>query len=252
MIPRTRKLSTRGGEYILSFHSEVSPKHAQEKAFLEARRAALEKVLGTNVSSVDLLLSHNEGSAYSGVVVTSSSGVIKGYKNKTFAWKFQKIEGEDSKTPTISLFCEADFFVGKNLEKPDPSFVATVKGGRPVYRHKDKEIFTVVPEAPGYLTVFYWSDKDSTSIVFPSNDFGSNFMKASEEKTITLNFYKDDPKRLQERGVLFFVLTREKWSYSLLRDKTGGESRAKIDRWIAEIPTRDRYVYAVPIVIELR
>lgn len=239
------------GEYIWSLHSEVAPMVAQEKALLAARQKALEKVLGTRVSSVDFLLNHGEGSDYSGVVVTSTAGLITGVENKKIGMEAQKIEGEVPNNSTWIVFCEADFIVRKDAERPDPSFVATVKGGRGLYRNKDKEIFTIVPEANGYLTVFYWNDKDTTSIVFPRSRFEQNYLKAYQKKTLSLIFSTDDATKSRERGVLFFVLTREKCSHALLRE-TSGESRAQIDRWIADIPVRDRYVYAIPVVIERR
>lgn len=238
------------GEYVLSFHSEISLKAAQEKAFLDARQDALEKVLGTRVSSVDFLLTSDEKSDYSGVVVTSSAGLIMGEKNKKFGWTPQKIDGESEENQTTIVFCEADFIVRKDTEKPDPSFVATIRGGRSLYNNQDKEIFTIVPEADGYLTVFYWNNRnDTTSIVFPRSRFESEYLKAWKKKSLSLIFSIDDSRKRRERGVLFFVFTREKCSHALLREKTG-ESGAQIDRWIAEIPVRDRYVYAIPVIIE--
>lgn len=239
------------GEWILSPESDESPREAFFKAMNEARRKAIVAVCGERVSSWDTLLTHNESQTYSGVVVTNSVGIIHRVKELRRGWRFPKA-GEAAAHESPSVFVEAEIAVKKSTEEADPAFTALIEGGRGRYKHGDDVTFWVKTSQAAYLTVFWQNHDFQADLVFPQNRWEDGRISNKKAQAIgPMIFEISAPRARKESGTLFFVLTKRRYPF-LSSEKTQDleKNRERLEHWMASIPLRERFIYAVPFIIE--
>lgn len=239
-------------ERILSQHSDESPKEAFFYAQNEARRKAVAEVCGESVVSWETLMSHADGQIYSGVVVTNSVGLVRKMTELRRGWVFPRA-GEAEAIDCPSVFYEAEIEVEKSRQVPDPAFTALIEGGKSVYKDGESDNFSVKVARDSFLTVFWLNHDFQADIVFPANSWESNRIRADgKPPSFPLVFGISAPRAKKESGILFFVLTKK--HYPFLKSsakKTDLElNRERIEQWMAAIPVRERFIYAVPFVIE--
>ncbi|MBQ6704688.1 MAG: DUF4384 domain-containing protein [Opitutales bacterium] len=238
------------GEWTLSPESDASPKEAFFRAQNEARRKAILAVCGERVSSWDTLLSQKEGQTYSGVIVTNSVGVVHAFKELRRGWTFPRA-GETAAHESPTVFVEAEVSVKKSSEEPDPAFTALISGGKSVYENGEEDTFSVKVAQDAYLTVFWLNQDFRADIVFPEHRWESNLIRAEKKvPEFSLVFEISSPRATRETGTLFFVLTKQPYPF-LKNDKNRDpeQNRERLERWMANIPLRERFIYAVPFVI---
>lgn len=240
------------GEWMLSPESDESPKEAFFKAQNEARRKAIADVCGETVASWETLMSHADEQLYSGVVVTNSVGVVHKMKELRRGWIFPK-SGESDARDYPSVFFEAEISVKKSSKNPDPAFTALIQGGKSRYKHNEQDTFSVKVAQDAFLTVFWLNHDFQADIVFPANRWESNRIRAEKKSpNFPLVFVISSPRAKKETGTLFFVLTKK--IYPFLKPDSKQQdletNRERIERWMASIPIEERFIYAVPFVIE--
>lgn len=240
------------GEWMLSPESDESPKEAFFKAQNEARRKAIAAVCGETVASWETLMSHADEQIYSGVVVTNSVGVIHKMKELRRGWIFPKA-GESDVRDYPSVFFEAEIAVKKSEKNPDPAFTALIEGGKSRYNHNEQDMFSVKVAQDAFLTVFWLNHDFQADIVFPANRWESNRILAEKKSpNLPLVFLISSPRAKKETGTLFFVLTKKFRPF--LKPDTKQQNfeanRERIEAWMAAIPIDERFIYAVPFVIE--
>lgn len=241
------------GEYLFSPDSEESPKSAFFYAENDARKKAIARVCGERVASWETLTTSSaKGQAYSGVVLTNSVGVIHEVKLLQKGWTFPKT-GRADFYDCPSVFFDAEITVKKSTEEPDSSFTALVEGGKSVYKNGELAKFRVTPSQNAYLTVLWLNHDFQADIVLSTADAPENFVKADISVPVLEGapFVIESPKAKRETGTLFFVFTKR--PYSVLKPKTIKnleENREWLDRWMASIPLRERFIYALPFTIE--
>lgn len=239
------------GEWALSPESDESPKEAFFKALNEARRKAVAEVCGERVSSWDALMTHNERQSYSGTVVTGSAGIVRNVAELRRGWIFPE-KGEAQAHEYPSVFVEAEITVKKSAEKPDPSFTAHIEGGKNLYKNGEQDKFSITVAQDAYLTVFWLNHDFQADIIFPANRWENNHILLQKKSPeIPLVFEISSPRAKKEAGTLFFVLTKR--HYPFLKSNTSQnpeQNRERLDAWMAAIPLRERFIYAIPFTIE--
>lgn len=239
------------GEWPLSPDSGESPKEAFFKAQNEARRQALIQVCGERIASWDTLMTDGGRQTLSGVIVTDSVGIIHKTKIIRRGWAFP-CAGDAEVHEYPSVFVEAEVSVKRSSEESDPTFTALIEGGKSCYKNGEQDTFLIKTARDAFLTVFWLNHDFQADIVFPANRWENNHIKP-ERKTpeIPLIFEISAPRAKREAGTLFFVLTKNPYPF-LKSDKTESaeENRDRLERWMAAIPLQERFIYAVPFVIE--
>ena len=239
------------GEWMLSPESEISPKEAFFRAQNEARRKAIAAVCGERFASWDTLVTDSSGQNYSGVVVSDSVGIVHSVKELRRGWTFPRA-GEADAHESPGVFVEAEISVKKSSEKPDPSFTALVEGGKSRYKAGERDSFSVKVSQDAYLTVFWLNHDFCADVIFPANRWENNRISVSRKAPeIPLYFDISDPKAKHEAGTLFFVLTKKHYPFlKSEKSRNAEENHARIERWMSSIPVRERFIYAIPFIIE--
>lgn len=240
------------GEWMLSPESDESPKEAFFKAQNEARRKAIAEVCGETVASWETLMSHTDEQIYSGVVVTNSVGIVHKVKELRRGWVFPKA-GESDVRDYPSVFFEAEIAVKKSSQSADPAFTALIQGGKSRYKHNEQDTFSVKVAQDAFLTVFWLNHDFQADIVFPAKRWESNRIFADKKSpNFPLVFTISSPLAQRETGTLFFVLTKKFYPFLKTDSKQQNleANRERIEQWMASIPVGERFIYAVPFVIE--
>ncbi len=240
------------GEWLLSAESDESPKEAFFKAQNEARRKAIAEVCGETVASWETLMSRTNEQIYSGVVVTNSVGIVHRMKELRRGWIFPRA-GEVDARDYPGVFFEAEIAVKKSTRSPDPAFTALIEGGKSRYKHNEQDIFSVTVAQDAFLTVFWLNHDFQADVVFPANQWESNRIRTGKKSpNFPLVFLISSPRAKKETGTLFFVLTKK--YYPFLKTDSKQQSleanRERIEQWMASVPVDERFIYAVPFVIE--
>ena len=229
------------GEHRLTLDSEESPKEALFGARNDARRRAIREVLGERVASWETLFTHDAGQVYSGTVLTSAVGVVRDVRELRRGWE----PSADGVGTTV--FYEAEIAVERKAEEADPEFTAEIRGGKSRYVHGEEAAFAVTASREAFLTVL-WLNQDFQADAVCS----AKRLAAGEAAKLEMIFEIASARAKKEAGTLFFVLTKRPRAF--LR---AGEAPADLERnlerveaWLAAIPLRERFIYAVPFVIE--
>lgn len=235
------------GEYWLSPDSDVSPREAFFYAENDAREKAIEKICGERVASWETLLSSSaqREQSYSAVTVTESVGRIHGVKILRQGWRFPA-KDEGAFTDLLKIFVEADVAMKKSAERADPAFTALVEGGKSRYKHGEDAVFSVKTSQDAYLTVFWLNSDFQADIVCNNNRISPR--KAQE---LEMTFTIESARAKKEAGTLFFVLTKSPRPFLKSESsKDLPQNRERIEKWLASIPLKERFIAAVPFVIE--
>ncbi len=234
------------GEYPLAIDANVSPLAAMERACEKAKEDAIQRTVGVNVKTWDMLARDDvSGTAFTSLSLQSSQGIVKKFDVKKSGWHF---ENPGDPASPLCVYCEADVIVEKSEEKPDPEFFAKLDGGRLRYYEGEKATFSVTPSKDSYLTIFYLNARLGGSKVFPNRAFKENEFAAEEKTRLRpISMLRETGGDEPERGWLMFVFTKKDIPFLEPPDTLIGSD--EINAWLARIPADERFFILSPYSI---
>lgn len=165
----------REGEWIIAYGEcaevNLSREEAIEKATNEARQKAIQKAVGVQVMSSQLMIEDTRLSSFSRYIATASYG--KTIDETVSVEQFKS--GEDRfgipvNTYRVKLQCR----VIEEKGIPDPGFVITININKMLFKEGDIIQMEVTPSRDCYLTIFnVYEAEDKVIIIFP-NEFDEN------------------------------------------------------------------------------
>lgn len=242
---RTTTLRSVCGEYsVVLEHSDITGREAMQFARDNAKRKALEKVCGTRINIWDQMESSSAGDSFNSLSVHQVEGEIVDFKIIE--------EGHRQSTARASetiFYCIADVTVKKGGD-PDPDFYIAVNGLKSVYYTGDILSFNVVPYRDCYMKIFLLEDEKQGYLLYPNIYDKAKIMPANKKFDITDSPYyvfklQKSANQSKEINRLVFVFTKTERPFN--EQET---SRSEIEKWIAKVPTNQKYIHFA--VIEIR
>lgn len=235
------------GVYRLEITSEISPREAMDRAYEAAKKAALEKVVGTHVRSWESMVSDSKtGEGFSSLMLQTSQGFIRKFDVRKTGWRIEEIPNLPD--GLLNVFCDARVTVEKTDDEPDPEFTCKIDGARVDYRDGERAKFTVIASQEAYLTVFLLDARLGGEKVFPNRTFRKNALEAEEPRALPqFTFMKTNAGKAREQGVLMFVITKK--NVPFLAPSSGRVSADEINAWLADIPADERFFRVFPFSI---
>jgi hypothetical protein len=240
------KIKVKGvqGRWMVS--GDVTLKEAEERALMEAKKAALSKAgVMENVWSVFGQITQENGTefqeAYSQMNVLAIGGMVN-VTNK----KIEEIWDEESH----SLFkvVTIDATVQKE-EKVDKSYALEVKGIAALYRAGDVLRATLkVHGTDSYLKIF-WFDSRGGALLYPNEYEGNALLKAGKEypipftNQVSYQIEKQEGKD-SEKINMMMVATKENIPY------TGEVTYENVLKWVYAISNDQRCAFYDMILIK--
>lgn len=222
------------GVWVVS--DDITPRQAEEKALMEARKEALRKAgVFEEVFSAFGQVSENDNSNFYEVYSQVNAIAIGGMMNLTDR-KVRNIW--DPRTETLSKEVTIGAVVRVN-EQTDREFVLELTGVGNTYKNGDGLSFNIRSRnRDAYLTIF-WFDEDGGSVVFPNELEASRLFLADQEYTFPGNGLKYELSKVTnkpfERINLMMIATRQNIPYT--DQKVTFESVLK---WVYSIPAHER------------
>lgn len=225
---------------------EITLKQAEERAFMEAKKAALQKAgVMENVWSVFGQITQNDGAefheAYSQMSVLAIGGMVN-VTNK-------KVE-EVWDTGSRSLFkvVTIDATVQKN-DRPDSSYALQVKGVETLY--KEGDVFKcrlTVHGADSYLK-FFWFDSTGGALLYPNAYEPNTLLKAGKEYNIPFSNAVDylmekHSGNVNEKINMMMVATKENIPF------TEAVTYQNVLKWVYSIPANQRCAFYEMVLIK--
>lgn len=235
------------GVYKMDLGAEISPREAMDRAYADAKKKALEDVVGTEVKSWEAsVLSTESGQSFSSLMLQTAQGIVRKFEVKRSGWKIEAVPGLPE--GLLNIFCEARVCVEKIDAKPDPELTCRIAGARADYRDGERVKFTVTSSQDAYLTVFLLDARLGGTKVFPNRTFRKSALQAEEAYELPrLTFMKTKEGAAREQGVLMFVLTKR--NVPFLAPPNGCASADEINAWLADIPADERFFCAYPFFV---
>lgn len=225
---------------------DITLKQAEERAFMEAKKAALQQAgVMENVWSVFGQISQDGGQefheAYSQMSVLAIGGMVN-VTNK-------KVE-EVWDTASKSLFkvVTIDALVQKS-DKSDNAYALEVKGVETLYREGD--VFTCKLKVHGtdsYLK-FFWFDSTGGSLLFPNQYEANTSLKAEKEYEIPFSNAVDyrmekQQGKTDEKINIMMVATKENIPF------TETVTYQNVLKWVYSIPANQRCAFYDMVLIK--
>lgn len=235
------------GVYRLDLTSEVSPREAMDRAYKAAKKAALEKVVGSHVQSWESMVrDFRSGNGFSSLMLQTSKGFIRKFEVLKTGWRIEEIP--NSPEGMLNVFCDARVTVEEDNDDPDPEFICKIEGVHIDYRDGERAKFTIVSSKDAYLTVFLLDARLGGGKVFPNRTFRKNALEAEEPRALPqFTFMKTNAGNAREQGVLMFVITKK--NVPFLTPPSGRVSADEINAWLADIPAGERFFRVFPFSI---
>lgn len=236
--------SVRGEYAVVLSVADITGRQAAENARLEAKRKALEQVCGVRINIWDQIETSTAGETFNSMAISQTDGEIVEFEIKEEGHEQSAVRSEE----TI-FYCVANVKV-KEGASPDPDFVASVSGVKSVYFAGDILKFTVQPHSDCYMKLFLLEDGNTGYLLYPNLydmakllPAGSTF-DISKSDLYEFELQKADDKDVEvNRLVFLFTKTERPFSSQIT-------SRSEIEKWIATIPSDQKYLHFS--VIEIR
>ena len=213
---------------------EITLKQAEERAFMEAKKAALQKAgVMESVWSVFGQITQNDGAEFHEPYSQMSVLAIGGMVNVTNK-KVEELWDVDSRS--LYKVVTIDATVQKD-DKPDRSYALEVKGVETLY--KEGDVFTcrlTVHGTDSYLK-FFWFDSTGGALLYPNTYEPNTLLQAEKEYSIpfsnAVDYRMEKQGKESEKINMMMVATKEnipftdevtyqnvlKWVYSIPNDK---------------------------------
>lgn len=233
------------GEYsVILEYSDITGREAMQLAREDAKRRAIEKVCGTRINIWDQMESSSAGDVFNSLSIKQIDGEIVEFEVKE--------EGHRQSTTRSSetiFYCVADIKVKKGVE-PDPDFYIAVDGLKSVYYTGESLLFSVKPYRDCYMKIFLLEDEKNGYTLYPNTYDKAKKMPANKVFNISDSPYYEfelqkSSKQSKEINRLVFVFTKTERPFDERET-----SRAEIEKWIAKIPSNQKFVHFA--VIEIR
>lgn len=226
---------------------DITMKQAEERAFLEAKKTALQEAgVMENVWSVFGQISQENGQefheAYSQMSVLAISGMVNVTDKKV-----DKIWDEQAKRLYEVVTINATV---KKEDKTDSEYALEVKGIEPIYKIGEHFQCRFRVHGTDSFLKFFWFDNSGGAMLYP-NDYEKKMMlKAGEEYTIPFDNSVDYTMEKQDKN-----LESEKINIMMVATKTnipftGSVSYANVLKWIYSIPAEQRCSFYEMILIK--
>ncbi|MCC8153950.1 MAG: DUF4384 domain-containing protein [Tannerellaceae bacterium] len=211
-----KEVKVQGCTGIWTVSDDITPRQAEEKALMEARKEALQKAgVFEEVWSAFGQVSENENNQFYEVYSQVNALAIGGMMNLTD----KKVTNQwDPATQTLSKVVTISAVV-KVDDQTDREFVLQVEGIDAAYKNGSGLSFSVTPRnRDAYLTIF-WFDDQGGSLVFPNEIEGPRIFAANQQQFFPGNGLKYElmrttNNRTAERINLLLVATRQNIPYT--------------------------------------
>lgn len=235
------------GIYEIEIDSEISPREALDRAYNEAKKDALQKVVGIRVKSWDAsVLDSEAGTGFTSLNLQTTQGIIRKFEVENSGWKILPPAGEPH--GVLRFFCEAKACVEKIDDSPDPEFTGKITGARADYRDGERVRFSATASQNAYLTVFLLNSRLEGDKIFPNRTFRKNRLSENAEFSLPpFTVMKTKAGNAREQAVLMFVFTKKNIAFFA---KPNGKTTADaINAWLADIPADQRFFKVFPFSV---
>lgn len=225
---------------------EITLKQAEERAFMEAKKAALQKAgIMENVWSVFGQITQDDGAefheAYSQMSVLAIGGMVNVTNKKVD-------EVWDVNSRSLYKVVTIDATVQKN-DRPDNSYALQVKGVETLY--KEGDVFTcrlTVHGADSYLK-FFWFDGTGGALLYPNTYEPNNLLKAGNEYKIPFSNAVDylmekHSGKDSEKINIMMVATKQNIPF------TEAVTYQNVLKWVYSIPANQRCAFYEMVLIK--
>ena len=225
---------------------EITLKQAEERAFMEAKKAALQKAgVMESVWSVFGQITQNDGAefheAYSQMSVLAIGGMVN-VTNK----KVEELWDVDSRS--LYKVVTIDATVQKD-DKPDRSYALEVKGVETLY--KEGDVFTcrlTVHGTDSYLK-FFWFDSTGEALLYPNAYEPNNLLKAGHEYKVPFSNAVDylmekHSGKGNEKINIMMVATKSNVPF------TEAVTYQSVLKWVYSMPANQRCAFYEMVLIK--
>lgn len=235
------------GIYELDINSEISPREAMDRAYKEAQKDALQKVVGVEIKSWETsVLDSEAGTGFTSLNLQTATGIIRKFEVKSSGWEIRPVAGEPQ--GILRFFCRANASVEKIDDAPDPEFTGKVTGARADYRDGERVRFSAVASQDAFLTVFLLNSRLEGSRVFPNRTFRKNRLSDGKEFVLPeFTIMKTKAGNAREQAVLMFVFTKK--NITFFTEANGKTTADEINRQLADIPADQRFFKVFPFSV---
>lgn len=229
------------GEYNWTLRGEhLNLEEAENRALLDAKRKAVERVCGEQINVWGQLQTTEVGQSLTSTILSQSNGELV---------EWQEVEKGDYQSEidgVITVFYVINAKVKKgNL--PDPKFTATVDGLKSVYLNGEKLNFEVKSHTDAHLTIFLMENEQTGYKLFPNSGDKNTKLLAEKVQNPLKNsdlIVEKSTKKPKETNFLIFVFTKTERPFL-----TNTTSWATIEKWIAQIPNNEKFLIFTPFEI---
>lgn len=225
---------------------DITLKQAEERAFMEAKKAALQQAgVMESVWSVFGQLSQDGGQEFHEAYSQMSVLAIGGMVNVTNQ-KIEELWDEASKSLYKVVTIDA---VVQKEEKPDNAYALEVKGVETLYREGD--VFTCKLKVHGTdsFLKFFWFDSTGGALLYPNTYETNTLLKAEQEYNIPFSNAVDyrmekQPGKADEKINIMMVATKENIPF------TETVTYQNVLKWVYSIPTNQRCAFYDMVLIK--
>lgn len=225
---------------------ETTLKQAEERAFMEAKKEALQKAgVMENVWSVFGQITQNDGQefheAYSQMNVLAIGGMVNVTNKKVE-------EVWDTATRTLYKVVTIDAEVQKE-DQQDKSYAIDVKGVETLYREGDVFNCKLIVHGTDSHLKFFWFDSNGGALFYPNLYEPDVLLKAGKEYTIPFSNaidYRMEKQHGQqnEKINIMMVATKENIPF------TDEVTYQNVLKWVYSIPSSKRCAFYDMVLIQ--
>lgn len=225
---------------------EITLKQAEERAFMEAKKEALQKAgVMENVWSVFGQITQNDGQefheAYSQMNVLAIGGMVNVTNKKVE-------EVWDTATKSLYKVVTIDAEVRKE-DKPDKSYAIDVKGVETLYREGDVFNCKLIVHGTDSYLKFFWFDSTVGALLYPNAYEPDTLLKAGKEYTVPFSDAVDYRMEKQqgkdnEKINIMMVATKENIPF------TDEVTYQNVLKWVYSIPSDQRCAFYNMVLIK--
>lgn len=148
----------------------------KKEALANARRGAVEKVVGVIIQSDTLV---KDFTVQADFIASLSAGHI--LEEKIIKWDAKLIGENENSSPAViyKVLIQAKVGIEKGL--PDPAFKIDASLNRKVFKDGDNVILKIMATKDCYLTIFVVTEKKDVYIILPNRYNRNNFVKRGDK-----------------------------------------------------------------------
>lgn len=241
---KTVKVKGATGRWQVS--EEITLKQAEERAFMEAKKEALQRAgVMENVWSVFGQITQDDGQelheAYSQMNVLAIGGMVN-ITNK----KVEEVW--DTATKSLYKVVTIDAEVQKE-DKPDKSYALDVKGVETLYREGDVFNCKLIVHGTDSYLKFFWFDSNGGALLYPNSYEPDALLKAGKEYAVPFSNAVDYRMEKQqgkenEKINIMMVATKENIPF------TDQVTYQNVLKWVYSIPSGQRCAFYNMVLIK--